>query len=139
MKVTRDVVLDLLPLYLAGEASADTRALVEAYLATDPELAARVRRGDFDLLGNVPNAVPPELEMRALRRTRARLAWQRWLLALGVGLAAVGLSVRITRQPGQATAVGLALGDHPVALAACLLAAAACWAGYLVLRRRFER
>ena len=39
MKVTRDVILDLLPLYLAGEASADTRILVEKYLETDPKLA----------------------------------------------------------------------------------------------------
>ena len=39
MEVTRNVILDLLPLYLAGEASPDTRALVEHYLETDPELA----------------------------------------------------------------------------------------------------
>ena len=31
MKVTRDVVTDLLPLYLAGDASEDTRALVEKF------------------------------------------------------------------------------------------------------------
>lgn len=37
--ITRDVILDLLPLYLAGEASEDTRQLVEAYLATDAKLA----------------------------------------------------------------------------------------------------
>ena len=40
MEVTKDVILDLLPLYSADEASADTRALVEEYLAAHPELAA---------------------------------------------------------------------------------------------------
>ena len=39
MKVTRDVVKDLLPIYLADEASADTRSIVEEWLRTDPELA----------------------------------------------------------------------------------------------------
>lgn len=39
MKVTRDVILDLLPLYLADEASEDTRDLVEHYLETVPQLA----------------------------------------------------------------------------------------------------
>jgi hypothetical protein len=44
MKVTRDVVYDLLPAYFAGEVSDDTRALVEAYFATDPEFARMATR-----------------------------------------------------------------------------------------------
>ena len=43
MKITRDVVTDLWPLYLSGGASADTRTLVEAFLAEDPELARRLK------------------------------------------------------------------------------------------------
>ena len=38
-KVTRDVIEDLLPLYVAGEASRGTRTLVEAVLKRDPDLA----------------------------------------------------------------------------------------------------
>ena len=38
MEITRNVILDLLPLYAANEVSADTRALIEKYLETDPEL-----------------------------------------------------------------------------------------------------
>jgi anti-sigma factor RsiW len=53
MKITRDIVLDLLPLYLAGEASADTRALVEEYVQTDPELRA-CARGPEPVLPNCP-------------------------------------------------------------------------------------
>ena len=34
MKITRDVIYDLLPGYFAGEVSADTRALVDEFLAT---------------------------------------------------------------------------------------------------------
>ena len=38
-EVTKDVILDLLPLYLAGEVSAETAALVKKHLESDPELA----------------------------------------------------------------------------------------------------
>ncbi len=39
MEISRNVILDLLPLYIADEASPETSALVEEYLETDPELA----------------------------------------------------------------------------------------------------
>jgi len=44
MKVTRDVVYDLLPTYFAGEASEDTRALIEEFFARDPELGHKAKR-----------------------------------------------------------------------------------------------
>ena len=44
MKVTRDVIYDLLPAYFAGDASEDTRALVEAYFETDPEFGRMATR-----------------------------------------------------------------------------------------------
>jgi hypothetical protein len=36
MNVTREVVTDLLPIYFSGEASADTKVLVEDYFAGRP-------------------------------------------------------------------------------------------------------
>ena len=39
MKITRDVIYDLLPGYFAGEVSGDTRTLIDEFLATDPEFA----------------------------------------------------------------------------------------------------
>ena len=44
MKPTRDVVVDLWPLYSSGEASAQTRAFVEAFIAEDREFGDRLRR-----------------------------------------------------------------------------------------------
>ena len=43
MKVSSDVILDLLPLYMANEVSAATRSLVEQYLSQDEALALAVR------------------------------------------------------------------------------------------------
>jgi hypothetical protein len=44
MKVTRDVIYDLLPGYFAGEATPDTRALVDEFLRDDPEFAHMMQR-----------------------------------------------------------------------------------------------
>ncbi len=44
MNVSREVILDLLPLYVADEASPDTRALVERHLAEDADLAQRAEQ-----------------------------------------------------------------------------------------------
>jgi hypothetical protein len=44
MEATHDVIVDLLPVYFSGEASAATRALVDDYFARDPAFADRVRR-----------------------------------------------------------------------------------------------
>ena len=37
MNITREVVTDLLPIYFAGEASGDTKVLVEDYFRQDPD------------------------------------------------------------------------------------------------------
>lgn len=71
MKITRDVVYDLLPGYFAGEVSADTRALIDGFLATDPEFArmtARFRRL-FDEQGS--NAGDVNVERKHLERARS--------------------------------------------------------------------
>ena len=50
----RNVIRDLLTVYLAGDVSSDTRALVEDWLQRDPELARQVelaRRTDLPLFG----------------------------------------------------------------------------------------
>jgi anti-sigma factor RsiW len=43
MNITPDVITDLLPIYLAGEASPGTRALLEEYLRDNPAFAKEVR------------------------------------------------------------------------------------------------
>ena len=44
MKVTREVIYDLLPAYFAGDVSDDTRTLVEEYFASDPEFGRMAAR-----------------------------------------------------------------------------------------------
>jgi len=74
MNLTRDVLNDLVTLYLADEASADTRALVEEQLARDPELARQVEEARSGRLPLPAAPLPtPTAEKLALERTRQLL------------------------------------------------------------------
>lgn len=135
MNVPKEVVLDLLPVYLAGEASPATRAWIEEYLAQDPELADQVRR-QWTAAAETPlPPLPPELELRALRRTRRVIALQRWLFGFGIAFSAIALAVEISFSPLK---IRLLLQDYPAQLLPCLMVAAACWTGYFLLRRRLR-
>ena len=82
MTVTRPVIVDLWPIYSSGEASAETRALVDAFLEGDPDLARQLRR---DPLATVqPPPPPPDTETRAFARARQRLRGYPWLLQLAI-------------------------------------------------------
>jgi anti-sigma factor RsiW len=70
MEPTRDVIKDLLPLYLAGEASPDSRAMVEQHLDRDPELAELARQWNDQLPG--PPPAPVNLDAQALAYQEAR-------------------------------------------------------------------
>ena len=102
MNVTREVILDLLPAYLSGEASPATRTLVEEHIKQDAELAQRLRLLMADNLAKAaPPVLPPELELRSLRRTRRLLGWQRWLFGLGIFFSAMLLSKEFSFEGGH--------------------------------------
>jgi hypothetical protein len=74
---TRDVVSDLWPLYAAGEASDDTRALVEAFLGQDAEFAERLHdERTAELLRPGALEPPADHERATLLRTQRRRALQ---------------------------------------------------------------
>lgn len=135
MSIPKEVILDLLPVYLAGEASPATRAWLEEYLAHDPELADRVRRQWTESFDQALPPLPPELELRALRRTRRVVALQRWLFGFGIAFSAVALSFQISF---PSFTCRLLLLDYPAQLGPCLVAGVACWTAYFLLRRRLR-
>lgn len=91
MDITRDVILDLLPLYLADEASADTRALVEEYLDTDPALAnVAKQRAATELPEDIPVPRAEEAKMESYKK--AKRLWLLGSVVLAVVIsAAVGM------------------------------------------------
>ncbi len=71
MEITRQVILDLLPLYLANEASADTRALVEQYLESDPELAKLAKEPKMtELVQDIPIPLTEKDKLEAFKEAR---------------------------------------------------------------------
>ena len=86
MKLTRDIVIDLLPVYESGEASADTRAAVDAFLQQDSELARIVKAARQSPVAPAAGvaAAAPAAEREALERTRKALRRKSWTLALAL-------------------------------------------------------
>jgi hypothetical protein len=82
MKITRDVILDLLPLYLANEVSEDTRALVEEYLETDPQLAKLTEQSAaMELRGEIPVPLTQDDEMKAYMKAKRQIILRTFILA----------------------------------------------------------
>lgn len=80
MKITRNVILDLLPIYVAGEASADTRALMESYLASDPEAAELAKEfAQMQKAEDLPVPLNKEDAMEAYREAK-RLMFRRTVI-----------------------------------------------------------
>lgn len=147
MKVTRDVILDLWPAYQAGEVSAETRALVDEYLASDPEFASILRKiGDARrLLHDSPVAPGAARERQAVQSARSRVVAQWLLLAAAVimtgvvfliGLALVIRTGLISPGLGFASLHGFwGLAVAFVFMTALLIATAALWWGFSRMAR----
>jgi len=87
MKITRNVILDLLPLYSADEVSADTRALIEKYLETDPELANVAKQmAALERTKESPAPVSQDDKMKAYRIARRKNLIYTILLASGISI-----------------------------------------------------
>ena len=93
MKITRDVICDLLPGYFADDVSDDTRALVDEFFASDPQFQRMSER--FRRLGEESREATAESKEA---RERAQFDRTRTLLkrrqegrafAIGYGLAAL--------------------------------------------------
>ncbi len=139
MNITRDVIRDLLPVYFSGDASPDTSALIEAYLRKDPEFACAVeaQRREFsaqpDLLAPV-GELSPDLELETLRRTRAEIGRQKWLMAIALMLTAFPFSFAAS----DSRLEFMVLRDQPVLAAVAWIGALILWIQYFLARLRMK-
>jgi hypothetical protein len=114
MNITREVVTDLLPIYFSGEASTDTKSLVEEYFSDNPDFE-RMARGAGTPLETLRTAVPvsagSEREKRDLESVRCGLDRRKWLFGLSLLLTLSPLLFYFTHgHPGSLT-VGDALWE----------------------------
>ena len=87
MKITTDVILDLLPLYMADEVSADTRALIEEYLETDPQLMRLVKQSAaLELWPEVQVPLNQDDRMRIFRQAKRSFFMRTIILSGAISL-----------------------------------------------------
>jgi anti-sigma factor RsiW len=87
MEITQNVILDLLPLYLADEVSADTRTLVEEYLETDPELANIAQDwAKTEFPGDIPVPITKEDQMAAYKEAKRLMFLRTVILAITIAI-----------------------------------------------------
>ena len=136
MKVTREVITDLLPAYISKEASADTCALVEAFFKQDPEFAALVKgKKSEELLEQLPiTPLPKDHERETLIRTKNMLKWRGHYLTLAILFTLMPLSC-VFNSKGL---VWIMLRDSPYAANTFFILAAASWILFLRTRRRLR-
>lgn len=96
LDVTRDVVSDLYPLYRSGEASRDTRALVEGFLAGDGEFAATLRETERLAPGFAAPRLSPDAELRLLEAAQQRARMKLRIIAGAVGVGGVLLLLALS-------------------------------------------
>ena len=131
LNVTRDVVADLWPIYESGEASTDTRVLVDGFLNSDPEFATTLRAAAGVLAPQID--LRPEAKLVALKRTRDLVRGNGWLR--GLRLFAIVMTI---------FAFGRIVADtswdvSPREFIIDAVAAVISWSAYVVLLSRYRR
>jgi hypothetical protein len=123
---------DLLTVVVAGEASPETRELVQDYAAGHPEFArAAELSGRLGLDRTVPSA--PDHEMEALRRTKGMLRLKSIALSLALVLTLFSLRFRF-----EALHVTWGWQGDPAPRIALLALAAVAWVAYALTLRRLR-
>ncbi len=84
-EITRDVISDLWPLHKAGEASADSERIIEAFLAEDAAFRSLLEESE-SIRGGMPKvAMSPDAELRMIALSRERIRATVWLVGAGIG------------------------------------------------------
>ena len=85
MKVTHDVIIDLLPLYFSGEASEDTKVLIDTYFEQNSEFAEKAKATSKQNITNeIPITLTKEDEMDTFNKTKKFIKLRSWLLGFAI-------------------------------------------------------
>lgn len=83
--VTRDVISDLWPLHKAGEVSADSKRIIEAFLAEDPAFRTLLEESEGIRRGLPDVALSSDAELRLIAVARERIRTTAWLVGAAIG------------------------------------------------------
>ena len=133
MKLTDEVMNDLLTLYLAGEASADTRALVEGHARQNPAFASKIEAaGALPPIGMSLGGPPTDLELRTLTETRRFIFLRTIFLAGAILFTLLPLVFSFDKRGIEF----LILGRHAGLMWSFWSVAAAAWTACYVMHRQ---
>jgi hypothetical protein len=93
--ITKPIILDLVPAYLAGDCSEDTRRLIDEFAATDADLARMIRQQAIALPSPAGEAPTADLELQTLLRTKRLIHRQAWYLGLAILFTFIAFTYRI--------------------------------------------
>ena len=76
MNIDKNIIMDLLPSYLSNEASPETRALVEKFLAENEDIAriVQMQKDSLHISSGIPVPLTREHQISAYKRSRFQLA-----------------------------------------------------------------
>lgn len=136
MNVTDEVMNDLLTVYLAGEASADTKALLESHARHDAAFASRLEAARALSPIRIPHGGPPsDLELRTLTETRRFIFLRTMLWAAGISFTLLPLVFTFDRRGVEF----LVLGRHTGLMWSFWSLAAAAWTACYAMHRQVRR
>jgi hypothetical protein len=136
MKVTDDVMNDLLTLYLADEASADTKALVESHARQNAAFASKLAAAGAQSPIRMPQDGPPrDLELRTLTDTRKFIFWRTMFWAGGLFFTLLPLVFTFDERGVEF----LVLGRHAGLMWSFWSIAVAAWTACYVMHRQVRR
>jgi hypothetical protein len=136
--MTRNIIQDLLPLYLAGEVCPETRAAVEEFLSRDATLAAEVERLKSDslkrILGGTTMTLPQDHDAQTLARTRSTIAQRSWMIGLAIAFTIFPMSFVFDKGHVQ----WMLIRESPSLAMASWAAALGFWVGFVIHNQRLR-
>jgi len=138
MKITNQIIIDLFPLYQAGEASEDTQRLITDYLQLHPKFAEELNQlSKVEQIQDVPLTLTSEDEMSTLNKTKRLLKFRSVLFGAGLFFSCLPFAfgdVSFSDEQG----VHWLWTNFPEGAFAAGLIGLVCWGGYFYLKKQLS-
>jgi hypothetical protein len=134
MKVTREVITDLLPAYLSKEASSDTQALVEEFFKQDPAFEKIVKENkNEEMIRHAPaTPLPKDHESETLIRAQNMMKWRTHWLTMALIFTVMPLCCVFSSKGLE----WIMWRDAPYASNVFVIFALTSWVFYIINRRK---
>lgn len=144
MNVTKAVISDLIPLYEAGEASQDSCALIEQFLAEHPDFANTLQNDRKEMTAMLSSnsvgvpALSRDLEMSTLLKTKKLIEKRSYLLAGAVAITAVAIAMTVEALLNDRLVLGHHLGTESYMVSLFWFLASIYWAVFIRARKELN-